>query len=75
MLSPGTGDPGVVVNFDVVPNPGRSAPDAELRKKMPFGYAADIGTLVTIQPKGELLFSVPAETTWAVKSGVSQDRR
>lgn len=62
VLSPGTGDPGVVVNFDVVPNPGRSAPDAEQRKKMPFGYAADIGTLVTIPPKGDLLFSVPAES-------------
>lgn len=62
VLSPGTGDPGVVVNFDVVPTPGRYAPDTEERKKMPFGYAADIGTLVTIQPKGALLFSVPAES-------------
>ena len=60
--SPGTGDPGVVVNFDVVPTPGRHAPNEEQRKKMPFGYAADIGTLVTIPPKGDLLFSVPAES-------------
>lgn len=62
VLGPGTGDPGVVVNFDVVPVPGRNAPDTEQRKKMPFGYAADIGTLVTIPPKGDLLFSVPAES-------------
>ena len=61
-LSPGTGDPGAALNFDVLPNPGRSAPDSEQRKKMPFGYAADIGTLVTIPPKGDLLFSVPAES-------------
>ena len=62
VLSPGTGDPGVVVNFDVVPTPGRNAPDEEQRKNMPFGYAADIGTEVTIPPKGDLLFSVPAES-------------
>ena len=62
VLGLGTGDPGVAVNFEVVPTAGRDAPDAEQRKKMPFGYAADIGTLVTIPPKGDLLFSVPAES-------------
>lgn len=62
VLGPGTGDPGVVVNFDVVSVSGRNAPDTEQRKKMPFGYAADIGTLVTIPPKGDLLFSVPADS-------------
>ena len=62
VLSPGTGDPGVVVNFEVVPTPGRNAPNEEQKKKMPFGYAADIGTLVTVPPKGDLLFSVPAES-------------
>ena len=55
----GTGDPGVAVNFEVVPTAGRDAPDSEQRKKMPFGYAAAIGTLVTISPKRDLLFSVP----------------
>jgi hypothetical protein len=62
VLGLGTGDPGVAVNFEVVPTAGRDAPDAEQRKKMPFGYAADVGTLVTIPPKGNLLFSVPAES-------------
>lgn len=62
VLGLGTGDPGVAVNFEVVPTAGRDAPDAEQRKKIPFGYAADIGTLVTIPPKGDLLFSVPAES-------------
>ncbi len=62
VLGLGTGDPGVAVNFEVVPTAGRDAPDAEQRKKMPFGYAADVGTLVTIPPKGDLLFSVPAES-------------
>jgi hypothetical protein len=61
-LGPGTGDPGVALNFEVVPNAGRFAPDAEQKKQMPFGYAADIGTLVTIPPRGDLLFSVPAES-------------
>jgi hypothetical protein len=62
VLSLGTGDPGVAVNFEVVPTAGRYAPDSDQRKKMPFGYAADIGTQVTIPPKGDLLFSVPAES-------------
>jgi hypothetical protein len=62
VLGLGTGDPGVAVNFEVVPTAGRDAPDSEQRKKMPFGYAADIGTLMTIPPKGDLLFSVPAES-------------
>ena len=62
VLGLGTGDPGVALNFEVVPNSGFSAPDPEQRKKMPSGYAADIGTLVTIPPKGDLLFSVPAES-------------
>jgi hypothetical protein len=62
VLDPGTGDPGGIVSFDVVPNAGYSAPDSEQRKKMPHGYFADIGTLVTIQPKGNFLFSVPAES-------------
>lgn len=62
VLGLGTGDPGVAVNFEVVPMTGRDAPDADQRKKMPFGYAADIGTLVTIPPKGDLLFSVSAES-------------
>jgi hypothetical protein len=29
---------------------------------MPSGYSADIGTLETLPPKGDLLFSVPAES-------------
>ncbi len=62
VLGLGTGDPGVALNFEVVPTGGRNAPDPEQKKKMPFGYAADIGTLVTIQPKRDLLFSVPAES-------------
>jgi hypothetical protein len=62
VLGLGTGDPGVAMNFEVVPTAGRDAPDSEQRKKVPFGYAADIGTLVTIPPKGDLLFSVPAES-------------
>ena len=62
VLDPGTGDPGAVVNYEVVPMSGRSAPNAEQRKKMPSGYAADIGTLVTIPPKGDFLFSIPAES-------------
>jgi hypothetical protein len=62
VLDPGTGDPGAIVNFEVVPYAGYGAPDSEQRKKMPFGYSADIGTLVTIPPKGDFLFSVPAES-------------
>jgi len=62
VLGLGTGDPGVALNFDVVPTPGHDAPDSEQRKKMPYGYAADFGTLVTIQPKRDLLFSMPAES-------------
>jgi len=62
VLGLGTGDPGVALNFEVVPKAGRLAPNSEQRIKMPFGYAADIGTLVTIPPKGDLLFSVPAES-------------
>ena len=62
VLGPGTGDPGVALNFEVVPNAGRFAPDPGQKKQMPSGYAADIGTLVTIPPKGDLLFSVPAES-------------
>jgi len=62
VLDPGTGDPGGIVNFEVVPVPGLNAPDAEQRKKMPSGYAADFGTEVTIPPTGNFLFSVPAES-------------
>jgi hypothetical protein len=62
VLGLGTGDSGVAVNFEVVPAAGRDAPNSEQRKKMPFGYAADIGTLATIPPKGSLLFSVPSES-------------
>jgi hypothetical protein len=62
VLGPGTGDPGVVVNFEVVAKGGIWAPDQEQRKKMPFGYGADFGTLVQIPPKGALLFSIPAES-------------
>jgi hypothetical protein len=62
VMDPGTGDPGAVVNFEVVPNAGLFAPDAEQKKRMPFGYFSDFGTLVTIPPKGDFLFSVPAES-------------
>jgi hypothetical protein len=62
VLGSSTGDTGVLLNFEVVPEPGRFAPDEEQRKKMPYGYAADIGTLVTIPPKKDLLFSVPLES-------------
>jgi hypothetical protein len=65
VLDPGTGDPGVIVNYEVVPVPGWNVPDSEQRKKMPFGLEADIGTLVTISPGGSLLFSVPAESVTA----------
>jgi hypothetical protein len=58
----GTRDPGAALNFEVVPNGGWNAPDSEQRKMMPHGLSADIGTLVTIRPGGDLLFSVPAES-------------
>ena len=66
----GTGDPGVGVNFEVVPVIGRVDGDAEHQTKKPFGYDIEIGTLVTIPPKGDLLFSVPAESVtklWSIK--------
>lgn len=66
----GTGDLGVGVNFEVVPAGGRFAPDEEHHMKEPFGYNVDIGTLITIPPKGDLLFSVPAESVtkqWSIK--------
>ena len=65
----GSNDPGVGVNFETVPAEGRIDPDIKLQKK-PFGYALDIGTSVTIAPKGDLLFSVPAECVtkqWYIK--------
>lgn len=62
VMDPGTGESGVALSFEVVPESGLFGPDAEQRKKMPFGYSFDIGTLVTIPPKGDLLFSVPAES-------------
>jgi hypothetical protein len=62
VLDPGTGDPGVILNYEVVPVGGLFAPDSEQKKKMPTGLQADIGTLATIPPKGDLLFSIPAES-------------
>jgi hypothetical protein len=61
VLDPGTGDPGVILNYEVVPAPGPFAPDAQLRRSMPSGYSADIGTGVTVAPTSDLL-SVPAES-------------
>lgn len=58
----GTGDPGAALPFEVVPYGGISGPNSEQRKKMPHGFAAGIGTLVTILPGKDFLFSVPAES-------------
>lgn len=58
----GTGDLGAALSFEVVPNAGINGPDSEQRKKMPHGFYADIGTLVTILPGKDFLFSVPAES-------------
>ena len=69
-LGLGTGDPGVALEFEVVPDAGFSAPDSEQRKKMPHGYYADLSTLLRIPPKSDLLFSVPAESVtkqWSIQ--------
>jgi hypothetical protein len=57
----GTGD-GAALPFKVVPEFGISGPDPEQLKKMPHGFAVHIGTLVTILPGKDFLFSVPAES-------------
>jgi hypothetical protein len=66
----GTGDPGAALSFEVVPYAGIFGPDSEQRKKMPHGFAADFGTLVTILPGKDFLFSIPAESVskhWYIK--------
>jgi hypothetical protein len=57
-----TGDTGAALPFEVVPYGGIHGPDSEQRKKMPHGFGADIGTLVTILPGKDFQFSVPAES-------------
>ena len=58
----GTRNAGVGINFEVVPLTGRIDSDFGEHKKMPVGYAVDIGLTRIIPPKGDLLFSVPAES-------------
>jgi hypothetical protein len=63
VLGSSTGDPGVLLKFEVVEKLMLiTGPDIDMSQKAPPGYFADIGTLVTIQPGKDLLFSVPAET-------------
>jgi hypothetical protein len=58
----GTGDPGVGVDFDVVRRGIHIISNDEPRGEPPFGYVTENADEVTILPKKDLLFSVPAES-------------
>jgi hypothetical protein len=58
----GTHNAGVGVNFEVVRRVGPIDPESADHQKMPLGYSVDIGMTKRIPPKGELLFSIPAES-------------
>jgi hypothetical protein len=56
----GTNDPGVSIPYSVIPRSGMmDGLSVEKLKTMPTGYAADVGTPVTLAPGENLLFSVP----------------
>jgi hypothetical protein len=57
----GTGDPGVGVNYSVVPLGGIHGPSVDQREKMPHGFHSDTGTTVDILPGRYLLFSIPSD--------------
>jgi len=60
----GTTDPGVGINYDVVPVGGVF--DARPPIRIPRGYSSPVGSPVMIKPGEDLLFSVPSNhvTKW-----------
>ena len=65
----GTGDPGVALNYDIVPTgeglpellPGAESGKSSTRPHAtpPRGYSFHVGSPVTIQPGADQLFSIP----------------
>ena len=63
-LDLGTTDPGVGINYDVVPVGGIF--EARPPTRIPRGYSSPVGSPVVIKPGEDLLFSVPSNhvTKW-----------
>jgi hypothetical protein len=74
---PEPGEPGVTIPYDVVPTPvlpvligpGGEA-SSRTKREPPRGYSTDVGSLLTIPPGGNLLFSVSLDAispSWYVQ--------
>lgn len=78
-FDPGTEDQGVAVEYDVIPvvipiqgGPVGSSKSSKVEgeKEVPKGYSFDVGSVTTIPPGTDLLFSVPANhvnPSWYVR--------
>jgi hypothetical protein len=76
---PEQGEPGVTIPNDVVPTPvlpvligppGQVSSQTPPKRQAPRGYSTDVGSLLTIGPGSNLLFSVPLDAvdpSWYVQ--------